>query len=351
MNQIKIGSFIKEQRLKKGLTQIELADKLRVSNRTISKWENGNSLPDYSIFNDLCNELDISISELFAGEKLSEENYKEKLEERFILIDKNKIKRKRTFKVILIFFFLIIIYLSYKSYTYYYFVTRYSNDYQENTFPYNDNITDIEIKENDKANIYINDDLKIYIPDNYKLITDKKESHFVKDDCDVFMNNLKAKEFDSAIIICNNDFDNIINFDHFGINNSKIPYLDTYSTLKKNKINDVIDLLKYYEKHYKDKLNIFTSSNKLKMHYIARQYILLNMPTYDNFYYLNGDLRGYLLSSKRNNDISSHYQINFYYKENNNIRSYSISLINNKKELIDDKEIINIISSISIEKE
>ena len=81
MDQKKIGKFIQERRKLKELTQVELADKLGVSNRTISSWENGNSLPDYSMFQDLCNELDISINELLSGEKLTEENYQQKLKD------------------------------------------------------------------------------------------------------------------------------------------------------------------------------------------------------------------------------------------------------------------------------
>ena len=80
MNQQKVGKFIQERRKEKGLTQLELAEKLGVSNRTISKWETGRSLPDYSMFNDLCSELDISINELLSGEKLTKENYQKKLE-------------------------------------------------------------------------------------------------------------------------------------------------------------------------------------------------------------------------------------------------------------------------------
>ena len=104
MNQQKIGKFIQERRKIKELTQVELAEKLGVSNRTISKWENGNSLPDYSLFNDLCKELDISINELLSGEKLTEENYQEKLEKNFVdTIDyNNKMRNKRIRKFIFI---------------------------------------------------------------------------------------------------------------------------------------------------------------------------------------------------------------------------------------------------------
>ena len=96
MNQKKIGKFIQERRKIKELTQVELAEKLGVSNRTISSWENGNSMPDYSIFQDLCNELDISINELFSGEKISKEDYKTKAEENMSkLINDNYSEKKK----------------------------------------------------------------------------------------------------------------------------------------------------------------------------------------------------------------------------------------------------------------
>lgn len=69
MNQQKIGNTIKEKRENKKLTQTKLADILGVTNRTIINWEKGKCLPDYSILLPLCNELDISISELLTGEK------------------------------------------------------------------------------------------------------------------------------------------------------------------------------------------------------------------------------------------------------------------------------------------
>ena len=76
MNQEKIGKFIAEVRKKKNMTQQELADKLCVTDRAVSHWENGRRLPDYSLLKELCDILSISINELFAGEKISNENYK-----------------------------------------------------------------------------------------------------------------------------------------------------------------------------------------------------------------------------------------------------------------------------------
>ena len=65
MNQEKIGRFIAENRKAKKLTQEGLAEKLGITNKSISKWENGNCLPDSSLFKPLCQILDISINELF----------------------------------------------------------------------------------------------------------------------------------------------------------------------------------------------------------------------------------------------------------------------------------------------
>ena len=75
MNQEKIGKFIQELRREKDLTQSELASKLNVTDRAISKWENGRGLPDLSLIKPLCEELDISINELLSGEKLSKKEY------------------------------------------------------------------------------------------------------------------------------------------------------------------------------------------------------------------------------------------------------------------------------------
>ena len=82
MNQKKIGAFIAECRKRKKLTQLELAEKLGVTDRSVSNWENGVCLPDASLYRLLCNILQISINELFAGEFVCDENYKN-------IVDKN----------------------------------------------------------------------------------------------------------------------------------------------------------------------------------------------------------------------------------------------------------------------
>ena len=69
MNQIAIGNFIGKKRKELTLTQAQLAEKLGVSNKTVSKWENGKCMPDYGIIQPLCAELGISVSELMDGEE------------------------------------------------------------------------------------------------------------------------------------------------------------------------------------------------------------------------------------------------------------------------------------------
>lgn len=84
MNQEKIGKFILECRKEKKLTQSELAEKLGVTDKSISNWENGRNMPDLSLFKPLCEILDISINDLISGEKVSKDKYQEKLEENII---------------------------------------------------------------------------------------------------------------------------------------------------------------------------------------------------------------------------------------------------------------------------
>lgn len=69
MNQIDIGNFIARKRKEKNLTQASLAQKIGVSNKTVSKWETGKSMPDYAVIQNLCEELGISVSELMDAEE------------------------------------------------------------------------------------------------------------------------------------------------------------------------------------------------------------------------------------------------------------------------------------------
>lgn len=84
MNQEKVGKFIAECRKQKKLTQVELGEKLGVTEKSVSNWENGRNMPDLSLFKPLCEILGITINELLSGEKLSKEKYQERFEENIV---------------------------------------------------------------------------------------------------------------------------------------------------------------------------------------------------------------------------------------------------------------------------
>lgn len=95
MDQIKIGKFIAEERKAKKYTQRELADKLSISDKTISKWERGNGFPEVSLLLPLCNELEITINELLSGERLQAMDYKKKAEENMVNLVKEAQESKK----------------------------------------------------------------------------------------------------------------------------------------------------------------------------------------------------------------------------------------------------------------
>ena len=84
MNQTMIGSYIAQKRRSLNLTQEQLAEKLGVSNKTISKWENGKSMPDYSIIQKLCETLNVTLSELMDGEDAAENSVRAYDEEQIL---------------------------------------------------------------------------------------------------------------------------------------------------------------------------------------------------------------------------------------------------------------------------
>ena len=90
MNQVKIGKFIAECRKKQNLTQMQLAEKLNITDRAISKWENGKAMPDSSIMLELCEILKISVTDLLNGEVVTMENYNKEMEHRLLEMIKQK---------------------------------------------------------------------------------------------------------------------------------------------------------------------------------------------------------------------------------------------------------------------
>ena len=90
MDQVKIGKFIAECRRKQNLTQMQLAEKLGITDRAVSKWETGRSMPDSAVMIELCALLKITVNDLLCGEVVLMENYNKELENRLLELVKQK---------------------------------------------------------------------------------------------------------------------------------------------------------------------------------------------------------------------------------------------------------------------
>ncbi len=96
MDQIKIGRFITERRKSENFTQAQLAERLNITDRAVSKWETGKAMPDTSIMLELCDILCISVNELLSGEKIKMENNKQKNEQLLFDMAKELEKKNKT---------------------------------------------------------------------------------------------------------------------------------------------------------------------------------------------------------------------------------------------------------------
>lgn len=109
MDQVKIGKFIAQTRKEKGLTQRELADKLFISDKTVSKWECGNGLPEISLMMPLCEILGITVNELLTGKRLASSEYQQNAEENIMKLikEKNEVKFRLIIEAAVVFLTLI----------------------------------------------------------------------------------------------------------------------------------------------------------------------------------------------------------------------------------------------------
>lgn len=98
MNQIEIGKFIADCRKKKKIIQEQLAEVIGVSRKSVSRWENGSTMPDYALLDSLCKELGITINELYYAKKMIKEDYKELSENNLKLFMKEKYNKRVLFK-------------------------------------------------------------------------------------------------------------------------------------------------------------------------------------------------------------------------------------------------------------
>lgn len=267
MDQQRIGQFIKFLRKENELTQQDLADKLGVTNRAVSKWENGLSLPDYSIIGELSKILKVSINEILSGEKIKEEERNKKFEENVMkTIKKNNKLKKFNFKFTLVIILLLAIF-SYFGYKMYLFKSldldemnttlsktkvNYIHENIENTVKGNTVFYD-----KDHNEPYKQKNISYYIPEDYKLTKNIDDGADI--DFDTYVKKDSKGEIEGSIQI-KGQYGAHINID---LDSETLDYLEIDRLLKKYKINNIVDAIKYYQKN--NKVNIFTSSDKLKM--------------------------------------------------------------------------------------
>ena len=99
MDLIKIGKYIAGKRKSLGMTQKQLAEKLGMSDKSVSKWERGVCLPDVSVYKELCSILGISLNEFLAGEDIAQENMIQKSETNIIEVIRDNINKQKCLKV------------------------------------------------------------------------------------------------------------------------------------------------------------------------------------------------------------------------------------------------------------
>ena len=353
MNQKKIGKFIQERRKLKELTQVELAEKLGVSNRTISSWENGNSLPDYSMFQDLCNELDISIVELLNGEIIEKDDFKIKTDDAIKnTIEYSNIRIKKSRLKNIISTLLIVIILSIGFFFGYKLIIL--NKY---TLKRPDNVEEIVkgLKNQKEIKVYKRTlpDEEYFEIENLKIRNDFKDyelANTVGENMAIRTYTYKSSNSGMTISVGNDSLtlDNSFAAEEvtfFTDENSKINprafnSADRKFFLLKNDINNEVDFYKYVADNYYKKNDIFMDKRTMMENYAFNLFVSITVPKVDEFIILKGDYQGYVFK---------------IFKDDIQITQITIlrdgktyGLLTNDQRFKDEKYLINIIGTIEI---
>ncbi len=281
MDQQRIGQFIKFLRKEQELTQQELADKLGVTNRAVSKWENGLSLPDYSIIGELSKLLNVSINEILSGEKLKEEERSKKFEENVMkTIRKNKNLKKSNLILssILVIIFIAILggYFGYKIYLLKsepVEMLKENLNYINNLNIVNDNISNTvsgnTVYDTNYYDVNKQKNISFYIPEGYKVTKNidegadpGKATYIKKDSKGDIIGTIKVYGF----------YGDLTNID---IGSATIGYKEIARLLKKYKINNIIDFVNYFDKNRS--VNVLSSIDRIKMYTLIAENGILNV--------------------------------------------------------------------------
>ena len=314
MNIEKIGKFIAENRKKMLLTQEELGHKLGVTGKTVSRWENGNYMPDLSLLIPLSQVLNITLNELLLGEKISQNDINKSEESLEATINySTKTIKKKTKKIFLkiVISLIIIFFISFISYKVY-LLHKYDIYQIPEAKQLIDNFHNAQTI-NVKSKV-LNDD-EYLILDNIKIRNDfKNYSEVTITNNDPYIikkwTYIDANSHNGLIISYSPyPFQNL--FDAKGelisFNDSTLPKInnkDRISYLYNNNITNELDFFKFLTNKANFKNNIFSRPENIRGSYAT----LLTAMIFANYQisFLKGDYEGYLFSDKTNNIIDLH---------------------------------------------
>lgn len=314
MDQKKIGKFIAELRKEKSLTQEDLANKLGITKNAVSKWERGLSMMDVSLLKPVCELLEISIVELLNGEKIKQEEIKDKTDDTIkntIEYSNNRIKNSKLkniiYTTIIIIFICVCVFFGYKIVL--------LNKY---TFKRPDNVDKIlkGIKNQKEIKIHkrtISEDEYLDLR-YYKIRNDFKDFNRAEYDPNSEIRYYIYEKEDNGNKTTINfglekgeGIDNLQYIDMFSkyeadfygadysISKDKYNAADRKYFLLKNDINDDIDFYKYIADNYYKENNIFMDKRTMMENYSFNSFVSVAIPKFDEFIIIKGDYHGYIL--------------------------------------------------------
>lgn len=232
MDLVKIGKYIAGKRKALGLTQKQLAEKLNMSDKSVSKWERGICLPDVTVYLELCKILGISINEFLAGEDIVEGNVEQKAEENILQITKdNKKKQKSLKKIIILLLCVLIIFMTLS-----FFLFKEINKSQNYIEPFLEESTEmktVELLAEHHGNIMLFhydtnkkfDSISMYLTEYQK---GKKISH--KEVCKFYINPSQGTDKGNIALTLNQEASSmkiVVAYDGGYYDTSQIPFIES----------------------------------------------------------------------------------------------------------------------------
>lgn len=310
MNQEKIGKFIARCRKDKNLTQEQLANKLGISDRAISKWENGKCLMDISFLKPLSEILGVSVVEILNGEKIVDENIYSKTEEVTLNtldyakseIKKNKLKSIIAILTMLVVLF-VIVFVIYKCIL----LSKYNVEPVDN---YEKFVENLEIKNTIKVYKKTINDKDYLVESDIKLRNDFADytridenisiKYYLYDD-DKVKSALWLGQSLQYIEMFTSDAMTFYSPDeNFLSGNGEFTDADRKYFLLRNDINNDLDFFEYIRDNYYIKSNLFTSNRSIKENYAVNLFVLVAIPSVKSMTLITGDYTGYIFNIRDN---------------------------------------------------